>query len=131
MSINRRHFLINTGVAVAAGALTAAGQNSALKSVPQSAVDDLPSWANVREQFDALSRDYIHLSSFFLVSHPRPVREAIEKYRRGIEDNPFLFIEHNIFTMPARIQAAVAEYTGGEPEEIAITNSTWTNAPIV
>ncbi len=124
MSINRRHFLINTGIAVAAGAISAAGQNSVVKATLNPAVNDLQNWANVREQFDTISRDYIHLSSFFLVSHPRPVREAIEKYRRAIDDNPFLFVEQNIMEMPARIQAAVAEYTGGKPEEIALTNST-------
>jgi hypothetical protein len=43
-------------------------------------------WSAVREQFD-LARDYIHLSSFFLASHPRPVREAIEGHRR-VTDRP-------------------------------------------
>jgi isopenicillin-N epimerase len=124
MSVNRRHFLINTGVAIAAGAISAAGKNSVLKATIKPTVNDLQNWANVREQFDTISRDYIHLSSFFLASHPRPVREAIEKYRQAIDDNPFLFVEQNIMEMPGRIQSAVAAYTGGKPEEIALTNST-------
>lgn len=124
MSINRRHFLINTGIAVAAGTLSAVGQNPAMKLAPETAAKNLHSWTNVREQFDMVSRDYIHLSSFFLASHPRPVREAIEKHRRPIDENPFSYIEHNMFTMPGRIQAAVAEYLGGKPEEVALTNST-------
>lgn len=125
MSINRRHFLINAGVAAAfAGAISVAGQAPAAKPAPQISADDLQIWTKVREQFDALSPEYIHLSSFFLVSHPRPVREAIEKYRRAIDENPFVFIEEYMFTMPARIQASVAEYANGKPEEIAVTNST-------
>ena len=124
MSINRRHFLINTGIAVAAGTLSAVGQNPAMKLAPETAAKTLQNWTDVREQFDMVSRDYIHLSSFFLVSHPRPVREAIEKHRRAIDENPFSYIEHNMFTMPGRIQAAVAEYLGGKPEEVALTNST-------
>jgi isopenicillin-N epimerase len=124
MSINRRHFLISTGIAAAAGAISAAGQNSAVKTASKPSGNDLQNWEAVRAQFDSLSPEYVHLSSFFLASHPRPVREAIEKYRRAIDDNPFLFIEGNLFTMPAKIQAAVAEYTGGKPEEIAVTNST-------
>lgn len=119
MSINRRQFLINTSVA--AGTLTVAGQNSVQA---KSLVDNLSSWAAVREQFDLLSRDFVHLSSFFLVSHPRTVREEIEKHRRAIDENPFSYVEHNIMTQPARIQAAIAEYVGGKPEEVAITNST-------
>lgn len=127
MFINRRHFLINTTAAIAGGAIAAAtNQNSAKASTtpPEAAVSDLQSWASVREQFDTISRDYIHLSSFFLASHPRPVREAIENYRRSIDDNPFLFVEKNIMEMPGQIQAAAAEYLGGKPEEVAITNST-------
>lgn len=124
MSINRRHFLINTGIAVAAGTLSAVGQNPAMKLAPETAAKTLQNWTDVREQFDMVSRDYIHLSSFFLASHPRPVREAIEKYRRAIDDNPFLFIEQNAMQMMGKIQASVAEYTGGKPEEVALTNST-------
>jgi len=124
MSINRRHFLINTGIAAVAGTLSAVGQNPAIKSAPETVAKTLQNWTDVREQFDMVSRDYIHLSSFFLASHPRPVREAIEKHRRAIDENPFVYIEKNIFEMPGRIQASVAEYLGGKPEEVALTNST-------
>jgi aminotransferase class V len=43
----------------------------------------------VRDQFN-LSPEYIHLATFALASHPRPVREAIQKYRRALDENPFL-----------------------------------------
>lgn len=125
MSINRRNFLINTGLAaVAAGTLSSVNQSPAAARAPQFAAGDSFGWAKVREQFDSISPDYIHLSSFFLVSHPRAVREEIEKHRRAIDENPFAYIEKNIFEMPGKIQAAAAEYTGGKPEEIAVTNST-------
>src|SRR6185369_16431558 len=35
-----------------------------------------------------------------------------------------LFVEKNLIEMPGQIQAAAAEYLGGKPEEVAITNST-------
>jgi hypothetical protein len=54
MSINRRHFLINT-VATAAGAISAVGQNSAAKFAPESAANNLQNWRDVREQFNAVS----------------------------------------------------------------------------
>jgi isopenicillin-N epimerase len=123
MSINRRHFLINTGLA-AAGAIAVRGQNSVVKSAPEATTSNLQNWANVRAQFDSISREHIHLSSFFLASHPRVVREAIEKHRRAIDDNPLLYIEQNAMQMMGKIQAAVAEYANGKPEEIALTNST-------
>ena len=47
----------------------------------------LDSWDAVREQFN-LARDLIHMAGFFLASHPRPVRDAIDAHRRGLDDNP-------------------------------------------
>lgn len=123
MLINRRNFLFQAGASattVAAFSVTGRAANAPLlktKNVPFS-------WEAVRSEFDALSRDYIHLSSFFLVSHPRTIREAIEKHRRAIDENPFEYIEKNMFEMPGRVQAAAAEYLGGKPEEVALTNST-------
>ena len=123
MSINRRRFLFNTG-------LTLAGVAASYKTVSDTAfaleptnANDLSSWANVRAQF-AVSPEYIHLSSFFLASHPRSVREAIEKNRRALDDNPLLAVEEEEFGQPLKIEKAVAEYVGGKPEEIALTDST-------
>lgn len=125
MQINRRKFLVNAGVSVAAATLSASARipSPEIKSFAGAPVE-LLSWTAVRGRFDSLSRDHIHLSSFFLASHPRPVREAIEKHRKAIDENPFLYIEKNMFEMPGKIQAAAAEYLGGKPEEVAITNST-------
>ncbi|MDQ3252357.1 MAG: aminotransferase class V-fold PLP-dependent enzyme [Acidobacteriota bacterium] len=122
MTINRRHFLAATGFPVAAGALSTSRSGSSLTfaSEPQNGP---PDWSTVRDQF-AVSRDYIHLSSFFLASHPRPVREAIERHQRAIDDNPFLYVEQHMFKMPGQVRAAAAEYLGGKTEEVALTNST-------
>lgn len=81
-------------------------------------------WESVREQFDLLSSGHIHLSSFFLTSHPRQVRDEIERHRASIDANPFEYVESNIYSMPAKIAASAAEYLGGTPDEVAITNST-------
>ena len=122
MTISRRNFLTATGFSVAAGAISASRPrlSLALGSEPSNNLQD---WSIVRDQFE-VSRDYIHLSSFFLASHPRPVREAIEKHRQAIDDNPFLYVERHMFEMPEQIRASVAEYLGGKPEEVALTNST-------
>lgn len=119
-SIDRRRFLLNTG-------LTAAGMAASFRSVIGSPTGsersfDAGSWESVRGQF-GIAPEYIHMSSFFLVSHPAPVREAIEKYRRGLDDNPFLYAEKQ---GPTRmlVETTVAEYLGGKPEEIALTDCT-------
>ncbi|HET8677389.1 MAG TPA: aminotransferase class V-fold PLP-dependent enzyme, partial [Blastocatellia bacterium] len=94
MSISRRRFLITTGLS-AAGAITA---SSSLASKRPAATQD---WSAVRSQFD-LARDYIHLSSFFLASHPRIVRDAIERHKAAIDNNPFLYVERQMFEMPGK-----------------------------
>jgi hypothetical protein len=60
---------------------------------------DLRNWSVVREQFD-LAPEYVHLGLFYLASHPRPVREAIERYRRKLDANPFLTVERSMFERP-------------------------------
>ncbi|HEX6125463.1 MAG TPA: aminotransferase class V-fold PLP-dependent enzyme [Pyrinomonadaceae bacterium] len=118
--MNRRNFLFNAGVSIAAATIAATRPISGMPAF----TNEASRWQTIRNQFDQLSTDHIHLSSFFLASHPRPVREAIEKHRHEIDKNPFTYIEENIYQMPAKIQAVVAEYLGGRPEEVAITNST-------
>ena len=118
MRIDRRSFLISTGASGAV--LTLANRYLG----PTSAATQPDLWKLVRSQFDQLSREHIHLSSFFLVSHPRPVRDAIETHRKAIDENPFDYVEQNVFEMPGKIQKAVAEYVGGTQGEIAVTNST-------
>lgn len=127
MHIDRRRFLIQAGASIAAAATVTASANvygSSAASTFATDGNEPLSWAAIREQFDSLSREHIHLSSFFLVSHPRIVREEIEKHRRAIDNNPYVYLEKNMFEMPGRIQAAAAEYLGGKPEEVALTNST-------
>lgn len=121
MIINRRLFLATTGLAAAADAYSASASSSTRAAAE--VANDSPDWSAVRDQF-AVSRNYIHLSSFFIASHPRPVREAIEKHRRAIDDNPFVYVEHHVFEMPGHIRAAAAEYLGGKADEVALTNST-------
>ncbi len=123
--ITRRQFLIRTGLSVTAGAFA-----SALPAVegPEPVSSKPDDWSAVRDQFN-LSRDYIHLTALFIASHPRPVREAIEKYRRAIDEHPYLVVKHAMFgsesgNLPRKVQEAVADYVGGKPEEIALTGST-------
>jgi isopenicillin-N epimerase len=131
MRVNRRQFVYGAGLGAAAAAL---GRNSqaatkevqgAPKAVPSFRPDD---WASVRAQF-RLAPEFAHLSNFFIVSHPAPVREAIERYRKALDDNPFEYLENHMFEdekemLWRRVTAAAAEYVGGRPEEIALTGST-------
>ena len=126
MSMSRRQLLASTAWSAVAGA--AAAHRSLAQAEVSRTADDFADWAWVRGQFD-LTPEYLHFSQFFIVSHPRPVREAIERLRRAIDSNPFLIVEHGLFgtrdrNMQWPSQRAAADYIGGRPEDIALVDST-------
>lgn len=121
MEVDRRAFLVRSGLALGAALLSSQG----LPLSPASAVTpgEPPDWRNVRDQFP-LSRDLIHLAGFFLASHPTPVREAIDRHRAGLDADPIgYWFAHETKQEAAVLQAAAA-YLGVDPTEIALTDST-------
>ena len=135
MPISRRRLL--TGTAAAAGAAAMAPliyTGTAAQSSPSQ--PDLRSWDGVRSQF-VLDPSYTHAALFFIASHPRPVREAIDRYRNEIDRNPFLAVEHGVFSYEpaenhmARVHAALAGYIGGQPDDIALTSNTTSGLALV
>ena len=125
--LSRRRLLVNGTLAVAAAAVTTSGTTQ----VREGASD----WKAVRAQFDA-SPEFVHAGLFYLASHPRPVREAIDAYRRKLDANPLLTVEHSLFgqpqdNLPRRTSEALASYIGGRPEEIALTQNTTTGLAVV
>lgn len=124
MTLDRRDFLVRTGLTVAAGALAAQawGQREAaarVASLPRSAGD----WDAVRAQFN-LTFDYIHLGGLYLASHPTPVREAIEAHRRGLDENPVHYLQEQGARLEADVLRAAAAYLGAGPTDVALTDST-------
>ena len=123
MLVNRRRFIASAGLTVAGGGLApvvGAGDPLGPALAPAPIEGD---WASIRAQFPA-SRDWAHFSSFYLVSHPRPVSEAIEKARRELDENPFEAVEQGLFTRPGEVRRSAAEYLGGRPEDVALTRCT-------
>lgn len=114
----RRRVLEGLLAAGAAACSTSAPSPSPANDPPRAPQDE---WARVRAEFD-LSPDWIHMTSFLLVSHPRPVREAIEGWRRKLDENPVHTVEEN--RGERRVAEAAAAYMGARPDEIALTDST-------
>jgi isopenicillin-N epimerase len=130
MKISRRNFLTAAGLSIAANSF-----NAHTTFAKQKATSDLQDWRSVRDQFE-LGKEYIHLSSFFLASHPRPVREAIERYRKEIDRNPFQVVEHGLFSaqgesMTDKVKKAASQYLGAKPDEIALTGNTTTGLALI
>jgi selenocysteine lyase/cysteine desulfurase len=133
MSVNRRQFVFGSSLTAAAAALgrgaLAAVPSKEIQATPKAASSFRPDdWASVRAQF-RLAKDYAHLSNFYIVSHPAPVRDAIDLYRKALDENPFEYLEQHMFEderemLWRRVTTAAAEYLGGKPEEIALTSST-------
>jgi selenocysteine lyase/cysteine desulfurase len=119
--LNRRAFLVRTGLLLGAGAL--AGAWPSLSKPAGAAQPKLDTWEAVRDQF-LLSRDFIHMTGFLLASHPTPVREAIEAHRRGLDENPAHYWSDNEERFEADVLQAAASYLGANPTDIALTDST-------
>src|SRR5712691_10114301 len=126
MPLSRRHFLV-TG-SLAAGALATVRPFVAKAAAPE----DLRAWSVVRQQFD-LDPAFTHLGLFYLTSHPRPVRAAIDSYRRLLDANPFLTVEQGLFekNIPGAVAAAIGRYVDANPEHIALTQNTTTGLSLI
>ncbi|WAS91739.1 aminotransferase class V-fold PLP-dependent enzyme [Nannocystis punicea] len=134
MQLHRRSFLGLLAGGVAAGA-AATDVSAAPYRPPLRNGAGVVDWSAVRGEF-ALDPAWIHLSSFFLVSHPRPVREAIEAWRRRLDADPLL-LESALLDPTAdhhpieRVKAALAGYLGGRAEDLALVPNTTTGLALV
>ena len=112
--MRRRDFLARaSALAVAPGALAACDEETA--AAPSG-------WAGVRAQFALRERER-NLAAWYLASHPKPVRDAIERHRRGLDASPHEYVERHV-ELEARARAAAAAYLETEPDQIALTDST-------
>jgi isopenicillin-N epimerase len=128
MPLSRRRFVHATSLSAGVAALLPPDLLADQAARKVEAPEDLSNWTGVQRLFD-LSPEWVHASLFFLASHPKPVREAIARYRRELDENPHDTVEHHGFAAfpgnaMATSLAAVARYLGGRPEEVALTNST-------
>jgi selenocysteine lyase/cysteine desulfurase len=133
MALTRRNFLINGSLSLAAGALSPLLVQAEKTKSTSSA--DFNDWESVRREFE-LAPDYIHLALFFLASHPRAVRDAIEQYRAKIDANPLLTVENALFeqtdrNIPLQVCRAIGTYIGGDPQDIALTQNTTTGLALL
>ena len=71
-----------------------------------------------------LDPSYVNLTTFVLASHPRPVREAIERHRRELDENAALYLRERRCALEEAARTALAEYLEAGPDEIALTDST-------
>jgi selenocysteine lyase/cysteine desulfurase len=124
--MDRREFLLSTGAAAAL--LGCKRTSNAPAASPTSKTPPTPgspgNWKDIKGEFTGLAPSLVHMTGFFLVSHPRSVREAIEGHRKAFDDNPVEYLEQNIKTREVAVRAAAAQYLGADANDIAMTDST-------
>lgn len=117
--MDRRTFLAAAGLGAAA--LTVAQRTSpATTARPLTRETSLD---EVRAEFD-LEPDWIHLAHMFIASHPRQVKEAIERHRRGLDLNPALYLLENNTRLRMETVREAAGYFGASEANVALTDST-------
>ena len=113
--LSRRDLVARTGLAAAAAVLA--------RPAMVEAATDLRDWRAVRAQFD-LDPTRIHLASFLLAAHPRPVRQAIERHRRSLDRDAARYLEANGGRLARDAREAAARFLGVPADEVALTDST-------
>lgn len=117
--MDRRQFLATAAV----GGAAALGGGYALADSPGPLPSGNSSWADIKRQFD-IAPNIVQMSSFYLASHPTPVREAIERHRRGLDRDSHSYIEQNIGPLERAVRDQAAAYLGVNADELALTDST-------
>ena len=118
---DRRTFLKQAGVFAASLPLGTALLPQAMAA---NATDD--PWTGFKQLFNQ-DPDYLHFSNFLVASHPRPVREAIERYRAQIDRNPGLAMDWDLqetWKREGQVREWAARYLNATPPQIALTGST-------
>jgi selenocysteine lyase/cysteine desulfurase len=119
VTLDRRDFLVRSGLALAAAGLL---ENEADEALAGPSAAPL-SWVAVRAQF-SLTPLYIHFGGLLLASHPRSVRRAIETHRRRLDANPVHYLHERGPALEARVLNSAASYLGARQTDIALTDST-------
>ncbi len=128
--LSRRTFIARSGAAAGALALTGAaacsgtdGDGAESPGTTSPAPFDPGDWDSVRAQFP-LSADRRHFAAFVLAAHPRPVAEAIERHRAGLDEDTEAYLAATEADAETAVRAEAAEYLGAQADEIALTDST-------
>jgi len=120
--MDRRKFLFNSALVGTGTLLSQCTKPAAATDKTEEAVS-YETWADIRKQF-RLAPGRIHMTQMLLSSHPKPVRDAIEKHRAGLDANPVDYYEYQVDAFEKEVRRNASEYMGVTPEEIALTDST-------
>jgi selenocysteine lyase/cysteine desulfurase len=67
---------------------------------------------------------YRHFDAFLFAAHDKPVRDAIERHRRGLDAGAATYLHEHQPELERAVAEAAAKHLGVEPRELAFTDST-------
>ncbi|MBV9669651.1 MAG: aminotransferase class V-fold PLP-dependent enzyme, partial [Acidobacteriales bacterium] len=67
---------------------------------------------------------FVNMAGFFLASHVKPVRDAIEEHRRRLDQCPLTEVDEKRRDYELQLRQALVEYFGGHSDDYALTGST-------
>ncbi|SFB05621.1 aminotransferase class V-fold PLP-dependent enzyme [Pseudomonas sp. NFPP24] len=118
---DRRTFLKQAGVFAASLPLGAALLPQAIAAPASN-----DPWTGFKQLFNQ-DPDYLHFSNFLVATHPKPVREAIQRYRAQIDRNPGLAMDWGLqetWKREGQVREWAGRYLKATPAQIALTGST-------
>lgn len=118
MELGRRTILAAGVGLVAAGCTT----TTPAKPADTSDTFDPGDWGDVRALFP-LSRDLVQTAAFVLAAHPKPVRDAIDRHRAGLDADTEAYL-HKHGGLEEDVRAVAARFLGGTADQVALTDST-------
>ncbi|MFZ3279903.1 aminotransferase class V-fold PLP-dependent enzyme [Pseudomonas sp.] len=121
---DRRTFLKQAGVVAAA--LPFGASLTAPAMATTTPVASANKWTQLRQLFDQ-DPQAIHLANFLITSHPKPVREAIERHRAALDLNPGLAMDWDLGSdeqLQENVRVWAGKYLQAKPGQIALTGST-------
>jgi selenocysteine lyase/cysteine desulfurase len=86
-------------------------------------------WAEVRRDFPAVER-HVYLNAAAASPTPRPVREAVARFYRELEEDGDLLWDQWL-ARREEVRAAVARFVNAEPDEIAFVPNTSTGVNLI
>ncbi|HEY7592546.1 MAG TPA: aminotransferase class V-fold PLP-dependent enzyme [Actinophytocola sp.] len=118
MDVMRRRSLLTAGLVTGA----ALAGCTAAEPVRTAAPLDPADWDSVRAQFP-LDPALVHLAAFVLAAHPKPVRDAIDRHRAGLDRDTEHYVQQH-GDGEDLVRKAAAHYLDTDPGSIALTDST-------
>lgn len=125
--MDRRQFLaaatVGGAAALTVGYSQSGGAHSNQAQPPAATPGRNSSWEEIKSQFE-IEPGMVQMTSFYLASHPKPVRDAIERHRRGLDLNSVAYIDENVGRLERAVRDSASAYMGVNSDELAFTDST-------